>query len=1039
MKNFRVMGFAMHNRLFASLLVAIIGFMGSVMTAFAADEINVAAMNFGISINKKASGKSYALIIANSNYAEENGGYLAGPAVDARNLKTTLIEQLGYTSENVFMIGDQEQTTRDEIWDGIDDFISEVPKRSNVLVYYAGHGKTFTGIPGNFLVPIEVKIPKLGKNYDRSFARRLVMLEDIAARINSEITPIGLTIFYNACRSGSADNLFMGASSEATASPATIRGSITFFSASRGQQALSGEIKDGVETSTLFGDTLISTLKANPAIDLPKLGYLLGSIVEQKASEYQFGFGGHKQEPSFLNSLKLKPNQIEHGMCLAQVEIDGQLTCTDTTGNAMGVRQTIVVAPKLVLKPGQIALSAARKTNTCEAYKQVENKFPDSDYAILAKAAAQNVCIADEKPQRTAKQNYELGMRRYDNGDYRAAYALFVLASDKNHAPAQTILGYMYEFGEAEEQNGELALKYYQLAAEQGFAKAQTYLGIMYENGGAVKKDDLRAVSYFELAADQGFALGQSWLGYMYKNGGGVKQDLEQARHYFELAAKQGNGFAKNQLRSLETKSVVVEKLTSADVAVQECDTLAAEYNSEEELAYGVDLSDMNFAAAILACKQTIEKYPDIARFEFLLGRAYLAKEDFTSAREWLQKASDKNYAAAQFNLANIYYAPKGVERNYLKAFELFESAAEQNYVPAYLNLGLMHANGQGIPQDYDKAIYNYQMAAEQKSAKAQFALGDLYYSGRGVIVDKEEALRWFSSSAALGYSEALAKAGAMYYSADGTKRDYPKAFDLFIQASMQENPNASYYLGKMYYYGHFVEVDKIEAFRHHMVAAELGDRNAQFTLGILFRTGDGVEKDDEQAFHWTLSASEQYHAKSYFNLGLMYENGLGTNVDLVKAVEAYQNGAYSIDPTAQERLAYLYVTGTGVEQDFETAANWYREARDNGSETAQARLDDMYKAGQVAQPVRDSVRELQALLSNVGCSTKGVDGFFGANSVNALNAFNQNKPNSCSRLDFLPAVSSKQTPQNNWVKSVVVNIKRLKQCTAKTKQSICY
>ena len=59
----------------------------------------------------------------------------------------------------------------------------------------------------------------------------------------------------------------------------------------------------------------------------------------------------------------------------------------------------------------------------------------------------------------------------------------------------------------------------------------------------------------------------------------------------------------------------------------------------------------------------------------------------------WLNKAAEKNFPEAQYNLANAYRDGVVVQKNEEKALELYLKAAEQNLPEAQSNAAYIYAN----------------------------------------------------------------------------------------------------------------------------------------------------------------------------------------------------------------------------------------------------------------------------------------------------------------------------------------------------------
>ena len=215
--------------------------------------------------------------------------------------------------------------------------------------------------------------------------------------------------------------------------------------------------------------------------------------------------------------------------------------------------------------------------------------------------------IVDEK--QSAKEQYELGKKFYNQKNYVDAVKYYRIAAGQGIMDAQYSLGYCYEFGQGVEKDDKEAMKWYQRAANQGYkhakeklkaieksssaidekypgkdqyelgkqcyqrnnyreavkwyweaaeagnADAQYELGCCYNYGQGVLNNYGEAVKWYRKAADQGNAFAQYSLGLCYTNGKGVEQDQAEAAKWYRKAADQGDEKAKEKLESLEKNS----------------------------------------------------------------------------------------------------------------------------------------------------------------------------------------------------------------------------------------------------------------------------------------------------------------------------------------------------------------------------------------------------------------------------------------------------------------------------------------------------
>ncbi|MBZ5789243.1 sel1 repeat family protein [Burkholderia contaminans] len=82
----------------------------------------------------------------------------------------------------------------------------------------------------------------------------------------------------------------------------------------------------------------------------------------------------------------------------------------------------------------------------------------------------------------------------------------------------------------------------FQLAADRGYAPAQSVLGMMYDMGMKLPEDLKKAIALYRAAARQGDPLGLESMGTLYQQGRGVEQNLLTAYTFYLAAVKAGKG-----------------------------------------------------------------------------------------------------------------------------------------------------------------------------------------------------------------------------------------------------------------------------------------------------------------------------------------------------------------------------------------------------------------------------------------------------------------------------------------------------------------
>jgi uncharacterized protein len=173
---------------------------------------------------------------------------------------------------------------------------------------------------------------------------------------------------------------------------------------------------------------------------------------------------------------------------------------------------------------------------------------------------------------------FDKGNEEYENGNYGAAFEIFMTLAKMGDVNAQLSIACMYESGIGVQQNPEASVNWYQLAAEQGHPVAQNNLAVVLfdvnpkeavqwlfiaaENnvpfaqsmlgdiysGGCILPSDMRdnmrstgeAIKWYKKAGDGGFVCAYHELGEIFSQGRGVEKNEHQALEYFLIAANHG-------------------------------------------------------------------------------------------------------------------------------------------------------------------------------------------------------------------------------------------------------------------------------------------------------------------------------------------------------------------------------------------------------------------------------------------------------------------------------------------------------------------
>ncbi len=104
-------------------------------------------------------------------------------------------------------------------------------------------------------------------------------------------------------------------------------------------------------------------------------------------------------------------------------------------------------------------------------------------------------------------------------------------------------------------------------------------------------------------------------------------------------------------------------------------------------------------------------------------ARRAVRLRDFVKAVAIMTPIAENGDTEAQYLLASLYRAGKGVQTDRKRAFEWFSRAAQQGHKKAQYNLGQMYEQGSGTTTDLRQATVWYQKAADQNHRLAQMRI----------------------------------------------------------------------------------------------------------------------------------------------------------------------------------------------------------------------------------------------------------------------------------------------------------------------------
>lgn len=207
---------------------------------------------------------------------------------------------------------------------------------------------------------------------------------------------------------------------------------------------------------------------------------------------------------------------------------------------------------------------------------------------------------------------------------------------------------------------------------------------------------------------------------------------------------------------------------------------------------------------------------------------------------------------------------------------------------------------------------------------------------------------------------------------------DIERAVRLYRQAAERGDLRAMVSLAQLYEGGTGVPQDVGRAMELYEQAAEGGSFDAMINLAVTLFEGRVLPKDDARAIALLQQAAEGGSAKATFNLGVLAQDGIAGLPS--QALGYFQKAAREGEHQGYLAAAILLDEGRGVPRDPAAAAKALLRgaAEDNG-----AVLDQLTRASN--QWSRDTLREVQTLLSEAGYYTSTIDGLPGPNFTAAL------------------------------------------------------
>jgi len=577
-----------------------------------------------------------------------------------------------------------------------------------------------------------------------------------------------------------------------------------------------------------------------------------------------------------------------------------------------------------------------------------------------------------------------------ESHDTSIDYTIFRLASEKNDASAQYLVGRNYLKGKSVAKDVKKALRWFERAAEQGHARAQYQLGKMYLYGENVKQDLNLSYYYLIQAAGQHDLDAQFELANYYLQGTpdtkqytnaitwlrrAVKREHVRAHYELGKLVYEGKGTPANPTEAVTLLSIASEnglleasrylekiKKDNPQLAISATNAKVTKPPSPEMPIAEKSASTAKSNQDPVTTSQ-VKAEPDADKY-YRMGLDALTNEknsrDLDKAAMYFQKAADKNHGKAQYQLAKLYQQGIGVEQDDSLYRKWLEKSASSGVQSAQRDLQTLNnkskttSKSKTLSKEHSKAPSKTPPKAPAATLSSIASKPPAAPTPRQsvpmmVLVDKEKEKASPSD---------LYIRGLKYLTGNDVEKDPVRASKLFQEAASLNHPRSQYQLGLMYIDGIGVKRDSRQAQRWLSKAAGAGVADARDVLTSLFPeqttkttsdtlaiTIDSIKKQPEPEIALSIN-SDSTNAKSN---STMPNNALqkSSNTSKKPTLSNLEIQANDNDPAAQYTLGLYYLNGhDSYEKNTERAIQWLTKAADNNFTQAQIELGNVYIDG---------------------------------------------------------------------------------------------
>lgn len=228
------------------------------------------------------------------------------------------------------------------------------------------------------------------------------------------------------------------------------------------------------------------------------------------------------------------------------------------------------------------------------------------------------------------------------------------------------------------------------------------------------------------------------------------------------------------------------------------CDELAGNPHDPHRLAPGVSFFEIDVAKGVLACEAALAETPNDPRTMYEYGLTLFRAHRNEEGSNWLRKAAESGYAAAEADLSYAIDAGWTGNRDEVEALRWAQRAAGRGYAAAMGDVGWHYMHGLGVARDLDRALEWFQRAIALGDEYSMGHLGQMYEEGMGVPQDDSTAVGWYRKAAEKGYRNGQYRLALMLLNGRGVAADREEAIKWLELAAPQDMPEAEELLQKL-------------------------------------------------------------------------------------------------------------------------------------------------------------------------------------------------------------------------------------------------